>query len=182
MIRALIVTALVGLTTAGAFAAAPYAGLQDRELKALSPEAVQDYLAGRGMGLALAAELNGYPGPLHVLELAGELALSEEQRERTQVLYEEMRAAAVELGASIVEREAKLDALFAAGDADPRQVEALSKAIGTLQGKLRAVHLNTHIAQRALLTDIQIQRYRHARGYGGGDHAHHHHQRHGHTH
>ena len=32
------------------------------------------------MGLALAAELNGYPGPSHVLELADKLELSAEQR------------------------------------------------------------------------------------------------------
>ena len=33
-----------------------------------------------GMGLALAAELNGYPGPAHVIELAKSLGLSEPQR------------------------------------------------------------------------------------------------------
>jgi hypothetical protein len=32
------------------------------------------------MGLALAAELNGYPGPAHVIELAKSLGLSEPQR------------------------------------------------------------------------------------------------------
>ena len=35
-----------------------------------------DLRAGRGMGLALAAELNGYPGPAHVLELADKLDLA----------------------------------------------------------------------------------------------------------
>ena len=30
------------------------------------------------MGLALAAELNGYPGPLHVIELADSLRLTPE--------------------------------------------------------------------------------------------------------
>jgi hypothetical protein len=49
---------------------APYAGLQQRPVKALSEQQVADLRAGRGMGLALAAELNGYPGPLHVIELA----------------------------------------------------------------------------------------------------------------
>lgn len=43
----------------------PYAGLPAREIKALSPEEIADLAAGRGMGLALAAELNGYPGPRH---------------------------------------------------------------------------------------------------------------------
>ena len=51
-----------------------------REVKALSAEQMTALAAGRGMGSALAAELNGYPGPLHVLELADPLGLSEGQR------------------------------------------------------------------------------------------------------
>src|SRR5258708_12736969 len=57
----------------------PYAGMQTRPIKALSEQQVADLQAGRGMGLALAAELNGYPGPSHVLELADKLGLSAEQ-------------------------------------------------------------------------------------------------------
>ena len=44
-----------------------YAGLQDRPIKAMAPERVADLLAGRGATLALAAELNHFPGPRHVL-------------------------------------------------------------------------------------------------------------------
>jgi len=47
----------------------PYAGMQTRSIKALSDQQIADLKAGRGMGLALPAELNGYPGPIHVLEL-----------------------------------------------------------------------------------------------------------------
>src|SRR5256885_6759518 len=60
----------------------PYAGLENRATKALSEQQLVDLRAGRGMGLALAAELNGYPGPLHVLELGEQLMLSAEQRQR----------------------------------------------------------------------------------------------------
>jgi hypothetical protein len=49
----------------------PYAGQQTRAIKALSPEDLAGLLNGEGMGMAKAAELNGYPGPVHVLELAG---------------------------------------------------------------------------------------------------------------
>lgn len=41
-----------------------YAGLQQRAIKALSDQQKADLRAGRGMGLALPAELNGYPGPI----------------------------------------------------------------------------------------------------------------------
>ena len=46
----------------------------------VDPYTVADLKAGRGMGLALAAELNGYPGPSHVLELADKLKLSAEDK------------------------------------------------------------------------------------------------------
>jgi hypothetical protein len=70
------------LTLSEAQAQAPYAGLQMRPIKALSEQQVADLSSGRGMGLALAAELNGYPGPSHVLELADKLDLTTEQRAR----------------------------------------------------------------------------------------------------
>ena len=60
-------------------AASPYAGEQSRSIKSLSQQDVADYMAGKGMGCAKAAELNGYPGPAHVLELADQLALTPSQ-------------------------------------------------------------------------------------------------------
>ena len=48
----------------------PYTGLEERDIKALSAEQVAGYLAGDGMGFALPAELNHYPGPKHVLDLS----------------------------------------------------------------------------------------------------------------
>ena len=41
----------------------PYAGLQNRAITTLSEQQIADLNAGRCMGLALAVELNGYPGP-----------------------------------------------------------------------------------------------------------------------
>lgn len=38
-----------------------------------------DLRSGKGMALALPAELNGYPGPSHSLERADQLKLSPEQ-------------------------------------------------------------------------------------------------------
>jgi hypothetical protein len=51
----------------------PYAGQQDRAIAGLSADEVKAFLDGRGMGLAKPAEVNGYPGPMHVLELADEV-------------------------------------------------------------------------------------------------------------
>jgi hypothetical protein len=68
----------------------PYAGMQQRAVKALSEQQIADLRAGKGMGLALAAELNGYPGPMHVVELGDKLNLTSQQRQRVQQLYAAM--------------------------------------------------------------------------------------------
>jgi hypothetical protein len=66
--------ALVPCLLAGALLADsranPYADQQTRSIKSLSEEDIAALLNGEGMGMAKAAELNGYPGPKHVLTLA----------------------------------------------------------------------------------------------------------------
>jgi len=72
------------ITASMARSQSPYIGQASREIKALSPQEISDYLSGKGMGLAKAAELNGYPGPAHVLELAAQLELTSEQKTKTE--------------------------------------------------------------------------------------------------
>lgn len=156
----------VSLAMAGAIAqTAPYAGQQDRAIKALSDQEVADLQAGQGMGLAKAAELNGYPGPAHVLEHADALALSATQRTATQVLFNEHKGVARQLGAQLLDRERALDQAFAAQRIDNARLAQLTREIGELQGRLRQEHLRTHIAQAALLEPAQVQRYAMLRGY-----------------
>lgn len=143
----------------------PYAGQHKRDVKALSAEEIDDLRHGRGMGMAKAAELNSYPGPLHALELKDTLKLTPPQIERTQSLYEEMSREAKALGDAILQREAALDLLFRDGKASPAAVESATVEIGTLQGRLRAVHLNTHIAMKTLLEPEQVAAYDRLRGY-----------------
>ena len=148
-----------------------YAGQQSREIKALSAQEMADLLAGRGMGLARAAELNGYPGPMHVLELRGPLDLSASQLAAVQASFERMQAAARPLGAELVERERTLDGAFKAATATPARMAADAEAIGTLQGRLRAVHLAAHLEMRDLLTPDQVAQYDELRGYTGSSAA-----------
>jgi hypothetical protein len=91
---------------------AQYAGEETREIKSLSQSEIADLLSGRGMGLARAAELNGYPGPMHVLELASQLKLSGSQEAKTREVFSRMQASAKELGAQLVDAERSLDLLF----------------------------------------------------------------------
>jgi Spy/CpxP family protein refolding chaperone len=154
-----------------------YAGEERREIKSLSAEEVEALLQGRGMGLARAAELNHYPGPLHVLELAAELRLTPEQRAETQAVFERMRAEAVRLGRRIVERERELDTMFEKGEIDAPKLRAATDGIARLQGELRAAHLAAHISMRRLLSPQQVLKYDELRGYAaghkpGGQHGH----------
>jgi len=94
---------------AHAAAPSPYVGQESRQIKALSPSEQADLLAGKGMGLAKAAELNGYPGPAHVLELASQLGLSAEQLAATRTLSTSMEQRAKELGRQLVAAEQSLE-------------------------------------------------------------------------
>src|SRR3954465_1567087 len=104
-------------------AASPYAGMERREVKALSEQQIKDLRAGRGMGLSLPAELNGYPGPAHVLELAEALHLSEDQRAKAKELVEAMKAETIPIGERILSEETALDRLFAAKQATRAELD-----------------------------------------------------------
>jgi Spy/CpxP family protein refolding chaperone len=148
--------------------AAGYAGLQQRAVKALSDEQIADLRAGRGMGLALPAELNGYPGPSHTLEHADALGLSPEQRARTRALFEAMRAEAIPLGEEIIRGEAALEELFARARATPERLAHVTAEIGARQARLRAAHLRYHLVMMDVLSPVQVERYRELRGYAAG--------------
>jgi hypothetical protein len=140
MLRALtMVVALLG-SSAMAQSPQPYASFKDRSVKSLSDQQVVDLKAGRGMGLALAAELNGYPGPMHVLEHADSLGLSSEQRMRTRELIAGMRAEAVPVGERLIQQEAELDQLFASREINPAILRTKTEQIGSTQARLREAH------------------------------------------
>ncbi|MGR2740189.1 Spy/CpxP family protein refolding chaperone [Billgrantia sp. Q4P2] len=149
-----------------------YAGFHSREIKALSASDMEGLRLGRGMAQALPAELNGYPGPMHVLELADALNLTEEQRERTEQAYANMRARSIELGEQVIESERELDRLFAERHATLEEVNRLTEQAARLWGQLRAVHLEYHLHMLTVLDDEQVRRYSHLRSYGSDGHRH----------
>jgi len=162
---------LIGLVATLLFAGSvvaqqqPYANLQTRSIKTLSDQQIADLNAGRGMGLALAAELNGYPGPIHAIELAGELHLSPEQITKLRALFEAMKAEAIPLGASLISQERELNNAFANRTITLANLETTTQTIGTTQGALRAAHLKYHLSTVAILTPEQVTRYNELRGY-----------------
>jgi hypothetical protein len=176
-----IVVTLAVLTSAQAqhAPASPYAGWEHRAVKALSDQQIADLRTGRGMGLALPAELNGYPGPAHVLELGVQLRLTTEQRTHVQELHAAMQAVAIPLGERLIEQEADLERQFATKSVTPASLQAASAEIGTTQGALRLAHLRYHLSTLDVLTSDQVRRYVELRGYqaseahGHGSKGHH---------
>jgi len=150
-------------------AASPYASYRDRPIKALSQAQVDDLLAGGGMGLALTAELNGLPGPLHAIELADSLGLSAAQRERVARIRARMLDAATELGRRIVEAEAAFDENVRERRLRPAELEAHASVLGGMWGRLRAIHLTAHFEMMDVLSPAQVARYQELRGYHGAD-------------
>ena len=161
----MILVAFLGRGSSVQQAPSPYRGQEGREIKTLSLEEIRALQAGEGMGLAKAAELNGYPGPKHVLELAEALELSEEQRARTREAFERMKENAVALGSAIVEKESALDRMFRERVIDPEKLEAAVGEIANLQGRLRLAHLEAHLELESVLTQDQISQYVALRGY-----------------
>jgi hypothetical protein len=153
-----------------------YIGQESRDIKALSESEVAGLLAGKGMGFAKSAELNGYPGPAHVLELASQLRLSEDQVVQTRALHAQMEAEAKAAGRSLVEAERELESLFRERTATPQRLTESLNKVATLQAKVREAHLKAHIEQTRLLSAQQVSQYNVLRGYTGssersGDHG-----------
>jgi len=145
---------------------------------ALPADRVTGLLRGAGLGYAKPADLNGWPGPLHALEMKDALALTEAQVSELTALRAEMTARAVPLGRALVEAERALDRLFASGSPSAASVEQATAQIAAIEARLRAVHLVTHLRTAPLLTSHQTMLYRRARGAsaprdsGGHRHAH----------
>ncbi len=135
----------------------------------VSDEQRTQYLNGEGMGLAKPAELNHYPGPRHVLDIADKLGLSPGQLAATRALFDNVHTKAQTLGKQLLTREDELESLFREQHADADKVRQLTAEIANLQGQLRALHLTAHIRERALLTPEQVTKYDALRTYVPGD-------------
>jgi Spy/CpxP family protein refolding chaperone len=144
---------------------APYAGQQQRAVKSLSDPQLADLRAGRGMSMALPAELNGYPGPSHTLELAQPLGLTPQQRARTEALFAQMQLEARAAGAVWIDAESALYRLFSERAATPEALRAATAAAAQAQGRLRETHLRYHLAMLEVLTPEQVAAYNRLRGY-----------------
>lgn len=144
----------------------PYAGLETRAIKSLSETDLKELRRGGGWGLALAAELNGVPGPAHLLELRDQIPLSADQIRKIQQIFNEMQTEAVAAGARLISAEEAIEAAFRAADLDDARLRALIAEAERARAELRFIHLTRHLSTPPLLSADQIARYNRLRGYG----------------
>jgi len=146
-----------------------YAGQEKRTIKSLSEDDIQQLNTGKGWGLAKAAELNGMPGPAHVLQMKNEIALTPEQEQQVRTLFNQMKSRAIPLGKQLIELERKLNQSFADRAISEQQLKAQLDAIADVYSRLRYVHLVTHLKTPALLSPQQVTLYNRLRGYSSDD-------------
>jgi Spy/CpxP family protein refolding chaperone len=154
-----------GLLAQGTPGGGPYAGQQASAVPGLSEAEIAALRGGEGAGLARAGEVNGYPGPRHVLDLADALALTAEQRAAVQALFGQTQAEAVAAGEQVLREHASLGQAFREGPITLEALQERTAALGQSEGRLRAVHLKYHLLTRPLLTDEQVAAYARLRGY-----------------
>lgn len=174
MTKMLVVTAfLVSLLQTGAVAQdhskadepGPYAGFQTRDIKSLSEQDIAELRRGGGWGLALPAELNGRPGPAHLLELQEQVELSPAQVEAIEAVYDALRADAIAAGERFIAAEAALSNAFQDPQLDETRLRRLIDSAAEARADLRMVHLSQHLTTPGLLTSQQVRKYNVLRGY-----------------
>lgn len=146
-----------------------YVGQESRRIKSLSMDDIQELQRGGGWGLAKAAELNGVPGPAHILEMGDKISLTPQQKDSIEQLYNDMKAKAIVLGERLIMLESELNSAFAEGSIDQAQLEASVREIEQVRADLRIVHLSTHLKTPDILSSEQITLYNRLRGYSSAD-------------
>ena len=120
-----------------------------------------------GQAGALPCPLNSMdtPAPAHVLELADELGLSDNQKQRMEATFEVMREDAISKGELLIAAERKLDHGFKSGSLDATSLERLIDAAEAARADLRYVHLSRHLVTLEVLDADQVRKYSELRGY-----------------
>ncbi len=142
-----------------------YKGQESRLIKSLSQEDIVELKKGGGWGLAKAAELNGYPGPSHVLKMKNKINLTSTQEAKIKVIFKQMKKDAIVLGKKLILLEHQLNDSFSHKSITDKKLERYVQDIMDVRSKLRLVHLSTHLQTPNILTQKQIDLYNGLRGY-----------------
>ncbi len=145
-----------------------YSGEERRKIKSLSVDDINQLEQGKGWGLAKAAELNGMPGPIHVLQMKEKISLTKQQEKKIKALYDQMKTEAIPLGKRLIKLEKQLNDMFADKSVNETSLRQQLTLIAEVRMKLRYVHLATHLKTPDVLSMHQINLYNRLRGYGEG--------------
>lgn len=168
-ILGLLLIAIFAISAADHSHKSKYAGEEKREIKSLSATDMEELQNGKGWGLAKAAELNGLPGPLHLLEMKEEIDLSAEQIQAIEDIYRKMKQEAVPLGLELIGLERELNNHFANRTITNELLRQILRKIAQVHSQLRYVHLSTHLKTPDILKPDQITLYNRLRGYSSDD-------------
>ncbi len=146
-----------------------YAGEEKRAIKSLSETDIEELKNGKGWGLAKAAELNGVPGPVHLLEMKEEIDLTAKQIRAIEDIYKKMKQEAIPLGLELIELELELNNHFANRTITDQLLRQILQRIAQVHRQLRYVHLSTHLKTPEILKSEQITLYNKLRGYSSDD-------------
>lgn len=149
--------------------ASKYAGEEKRSIKSLSPDDIAELKRGGGWGLAKAAELNGVPGPAHLLEMKDKIPLTEDQVMAIDKTYKQMKAQAIKQGERLIVLEQELELQFRSGSITQDALRASLTRIANVRIELRFIHLATHLKTPDILSKNQIRKYNELRGYSNPD-------------
>jgi Spy/CpxP family protein refolding chaperone len=165
----LVMVPIFTLSAAEHLRKSKYTGQEKREIKSLSESDIEELKNGRGWGLAKPAELNGMPGPAHLLEMRGEIDLSMKQVQAIEDLFTKMEKEAIPLGHQLIELERELNNHFANRTITSELLSLLLERIAQVKKELRYVHLSTHLKTPSILRPEQISLYKKLRGYSSDD-------------
>jgi len=149
--------------------ASKYAGEQQRSIKSLSPDDISELKMGGGWGLAKAAELNGVPGPAHLLGMKDKIPLNDDQVLAIDEIYQAMKAQAIQQGERLIALEQELELLFRSGSITQDTLRSSLERIEEARMELRFTHLATHLKTPDILSKDQIEEYNRIRGYSNPD-------------
>lgn len=143
----------------------PYAGQQHRAITSLSADDQQALGQGEGWGLAKPAELNGVPGPAHLLERSEQIGLSQTQVTQLEQQFRDVKAQAIALGQAYMAAEQALDDYFRGGELDDRTLRQKVDQAEQARANLRFLHLSYHHRTLDVVTPELVQAYNRLRGY-----------------
>ncbi len=165
----LILAGAVQATETHPPAPSKYAGQEGRAIKSLSPDDIAELRRGGGWGLARVAELNGVPGPAHLLEMKAETSLDDTQVAALEKILEQMKTRAVRQGEKLIDLERSLEDKFRDRTITDASLRTSLRNIADARMELRYVHLSAHLKTPDILSEDQIKTYNTLRGYDNPD-------------